>query len=697
MRPALGPLLVVTLVVAAVPEARAQSPQALYQQALRAETVRGDLEQAVALFQRVTTAPDRLLAARALIHIGRAYERLGRPGAEEPYRTVLARFADQPEPVAEARARLAVLNRANGGPLLPNPSSLVFRLVAAAEDLDWEGQVSPDGRLITTKGGVLSGGRSTVRAEADLLVHDLARGVRRRLTAKGGGEVAGAAVWSPDGSRIAYEWSVSETITELRVVGLDGSSMRTFFRGPGAAIPQAWAADGREVLALLVRRDTAELAMVPTAGGQPRVLATERDISWPFAAGFAPDGRWIGTAMRSERRSGDHDIVALPVDGGRASPLVDHPADDRFVWWAAEGVLFTSDRRGSTDLFILPTQDGRPAGRPVLLREGIGRITPSGIDRRGTLYYRRGVDVRDVFTQALDPSSWRTVGDPRRESGPVEGKSWLPDWSPDGEHFGYLALIGPAEVPTVVVRREATGEERRVTLPGDLRPFTLRVAPGGERVLVAGWGGDRVLMADLSSGTHQILSLARDQDLVRSYTWDPTYAWSPDGRRIFHTTFGGARRLMVRDLATGEERELYRVEGPVGVRHPVPSSDGLLLAFVVTRPRGTYSLNLMSADGTGGPARVLAQEDTAFVWPIAFTPDGRDLIYGHSALRVAPATEFRRMSVAGGGPAQPLGVVEGFVRLRHDGRRVAFVRDHSLTEIWALEGLSWPPAPAGRP
>jgi Tol biopolymer transport system component len=695
-------LLAATAALALGKQAGAQSPQVLYQQALRMEQVQGDLESAMALFRRVVAAGDRALAARALVHIGRSYERLGKPGAEAPYQRVLAVYPDQAGSVERARARLTVLGRRNGGATSSSAAAVVVRLVAAAEDLDRVGQVSPDGRLITTVGGASGGGWNINVIEADLVVHDLATGGRRRVTRKTVlDEGAGKAIWSPTGSRIAYAWTIADHTTELRAIDFDGTDLATLFRDPEVPDlqPEAWSADGRQVLTLLRRRDqTTQLALVPVEGGAPRVLVTFRDsLPTGVGAGFSPDQRWIAYGARSGRARGDHDLFGLSFEDNRTITLVDHPAEDRFLGWAAGGILFTSDRRGTTDLFLLPMRDAGPAGPPVLLKTGIGPITPAGFDRRGALYYHSEVSISDLYTTAVDPATWRAVGEVTLETGTVEGKNSHPDWSPDGEYFGYLSLLGAGETPTVVVRREPTGEERRIELPVGLDPFVLRVAPGGARALVAGFqGGGRVVLANLLEGTYQALLLSEDESNEQSAAWTPGYAWSPDGRRVFYTTFGGGGRLMARDLTTGQDRELYRAAGGGAVRWPVLSPDGRLLAFAVHDGGllGPSAVVVMSTDG--GATRELGRRDRGRLTPIAFTPDGRQVIY--HLRRVPPEDNpplvLYRVPVAGGDPELlELPAQRGPMRFRPDGRRVAFARDHTLNEIWVLEDFTRPRPP----
>src|SRR5512143_2497844 len=86
----------------------AQTPQQLFQQALSKEQADGNIDEAIRLYQRVIEAgaSDRALTARALLQMGRCYEKLGRDGARKSYERLLQEFADQKDVAAQARARL---------------------------------------------------------------------------------------------------------------------------------------------------------------------------------------------------------------------------------------------------------------------------------------------------------------------------------------------------------------------------------------------------------------------------------------------------------------------------------------------------------------------------------------------------------------------------------------------------------------
>ena len=77
--------------------------------AIRTETIDGDLDAAIRQYATIAENSRRAIAAEALLRMGGAYEKLGRPEAREAYARVVRDYADQTEPVAAVRARLAAL------------------------------------------------------------------------------------------------------------------------------------------------------------------------------------------------------------------------------------------------------------------------------------------------------------------------------------------------------------------------------------------------------------------------------------------------------------------------------------------------------------------------------------------------------------------------------------------------------------
>ncbi len=100
------------LLVTAVKSFTQQTPGQLFEKALYTEEVEGDLAEAIELYQQVLEEnPDnRQLAAKAILHKGLCYEKLGSEQARQAYYDVLSKYSEQTEEAAIARERMTSLD-----------------------------------------------------------------------------------------------------------------------------------------------------------------------------------------------------------------------------------------------------------------------------------------------------------------------------------------------------------------------------------------------------------------------------------------------------------------------------------------------------------------------------------------------------------------------------------------------------------
>jgi hypothetical protein len=371
-----------------------QSGHDLFQQALVKERAEGNLQEAIDLYERIVHdfPDDHTLAAKALVQMGQCYEKLGKAEAKKAYQRVIRDYSDQAEPLQVARARLAALTQ-------PPPGEMTVRKVWAGPDVDTDGEISPDGRFL-----------SFVDWDTgDLAIRDLTMGSNRRLTDKGpwtvSQEFALYSRWSPDGTKIAYDWyaGTGDRCNDLRLVDIASAQFRVVY-DPGeesCVVLIDWSPDGREILFVFGNdsKKLLQLAAIPVGGGDVRIIKSlDRRYPWDVSAGFSPDGRHILCTQPSGPNDTAADLFALSSDGRTETRLVDHPGNDVAAGWSPDGrwVLFVSDRTGTRGLWMLPVDDGKPSGEPRLVKSGTGLIWPLGFDDGARYYYGTGSRRRDI-------------------------------------------------------------------------------------------------------------------------------------------------------------------------------------------------------------------------------------------------------------------------------------------------------------
>jgi len=674
----------------------AQSGNELFQKALVKERSEGDLAGAIKLYQTVLQkhGQDRKLAAKALLQLGRCHERLGQADARKAYERLLREYAEQTEQVEDARAGLAALARPAG------PAAVTLRQVWAGPGAaDATGRISPDGRYLSF----------TDWETGDLAVRDLATGQNRRLTRKGtwkdSEEYAENSVVSRDGKQVAYSWWNKDSYYDLRIVGLDGSEPRVLLadkQWTSWLQPFDWSPDGKEVLALISRKGLVRIVLVSVAQGSVRVLKEWPDSRWPDKMSFSLDGRYI-VCDPSGGVNSSHDILLLSSAGGEETPLIQHPATDWSPVWTPDGkkVLFASDRTGTQGLWAIGVADGKPQGVPELVKPDIGRLARlMGFTRQGSLYYAIGSGMQDVYVAELDPVTGKVLAPPAPVANRFAGTNMGPSWSPDGQYLAYHSHRGPlgAGQPgalTIVIKSVKTGEERDLSVKlrqhGPVRWF-----PDGKSFLVGGTTEDQ---SGQPPGFYRINAESGEVSLIKRAAGAVSRVGgelSPDGKAIYyvHRETGKDARLMVYQMETGEEKELFRSVSSQSIEwwwRLCPSPDGRQLAFV-SRDSATGSTAVKVMPTGGGKLRELVGGPRYRGIELGgWSPDGRYVLIVRNGQGGQPS-QLWRISTEGGEPQQ---LEVSMQRLRFpgvhpDGRRVVFSagrgRDQDQ-EVWVVENL----------
>jgi Tol biopolymer transport system component len=648
------------------------------QAAIKTETVDGDLRSAIEQYKKIIAMPgaNRATVATALLRMGQCHEKLGAADMQEArkaYEQVVREYADQAAVAAEARTKLAALT---GSAVAQGSPTLTVRRVLTGHVM---GQVSFDGGFLSF----------TDSETDDVAIHNLATGEDRRLTNDGSladGGLAEYSVPSPDGRSVAYAWWGATY--DLRVVGLDGSKPRVLRAGGSGIVhqyPLAWSPDGKHVLAEVLKADgTRDMMLVAAADGSAKLLKAVGKNPSPGGV-FSPDGRYIAWATKEG-------FSLFDLRTGSESPLIPDRSNHRVMGWAPDGkhILFSSERSGSPDAWLVAVADGKAQGEPVFVKKDLGSW-PMGFTRSGAFYYGVNNNVADFKIVEVDPVSGNVVSPP--QSGSQRGNTWYPAWSRDGRFLAYILAREPNR--TVIVRSLDTGEEREYELGertiglGD----SLCWLPDGKGVAIPAFEpgkGETLVRIDVQTG--RITNLMP----LPAGVGFPKFFFSPNGNTIYYVKKPG---LVAHDLRSGQETIV--IEKP-GLYAGVPSPDGRRLLIGV-HEKGTQILSVMPAGG-GEPREVLrvdGAKEVPFWGSPWWTPDGRYISFmkgiegGDAKVRYEDRHWQLWRVPADGGEPQRLGLIVGrqiaAPRPHPDGRRLAITDFKSNLEIWVMENFL--PAP----
>jgi len=144
----------------------------------------------------------------------------------------------------------------------------------------------------------------------DVWVYDLDRGARTRLTFSS--TVSGAAIWSPDGSRIAFSSARQNNQIAIYEKASSGAGRERILQQ--AEVPQDptdWSPDGHWIVYDRSEMGSTGIGILPVNREQKSYsLVPARTHAW--GGHFSPDGRWISYCSEE---SGTNEVYIVPFPG----------------------------------------------------------------------------------------------------------------------------------------------------------------------------------------------------------------------------------------------------------------------------------------------------------------------------------------------------------------------------------------------
>ena len=580
-------------------------------------------------------------------------------------------------------AQSAAVRPGTAPPAAATAGTRAMRQISSDSELAGPGSPSPDGSML-----------SYVDSNTcNLAIAETATDRRWMVTANPAsgdpdGGCAATSRFSAAGSELFYVWSFDSgdrRVSEIRRIGIHGGMPRTIWRAPEDfdLVLMHWTGHDRFLLAGAEGDDDHDLVVIDAADGTVRARRA-MGPRLPNLASLSPDGSLIVYDRPGSADLSDRAVVVAQIDSAAEDIIAQSPAVDDSPLWTNDGryVLFKSDRSGQQALWAQRVADGRAAGPPVRLEPNLGWAFPMGLTATSSYFVRREMGTRDVFLANLDPGSGTVAGDPVRVSA-AAGANGTSDWSPDGRSLAFFRDNGWGR--TLMIKSLDDGREREIVnhrLYGVARP---RWEPGGRTLLLKGVfryvGGLHRL--DLQTG--QIITLMRFPAHARFQE----YEVFPGDREVLYAS-RQRHEFVRRDLASGRETVVHRVDPALSMLCMALSRDGRRFAYGAYRPKVGWSMRVVDVRDPANAREIMQRDANVRVCPSVWTPDGLEVIYTQTQEVQPPAREATRLWAVNADTEQVrlIGLsVDGLneVRLSPDGHRITYDGGWPFQEVWMLE------------
>ena len=327
-----------------------------------------------------------------------------------------ARLALREEPIEIARqAAVSILGRPAVSAAVAGP--IVFRATAASDrsqfawfdrsgkELQRIGEPLLDARSFSvSRDAARIALQMAVGGNDDIWVLETSRGLPTRVTNAPGLE--NAAIWSPDGTRIAYQ---AERFGRLALVVRSAAgtgSEEALLSSPHPTLPRDWSADDAYSLYLDGRRD-ADLWALPVTGDRKPLPVATTEFSEP-AGQFSPDGQWIAFVSNE---SGRYEVYVQPFPGHGSKTRVSSSGGAQVRW-----------RRDGRELFYIGLDDRLIS---IAIRLDSSKHVVQSVGEPVPLFTTR---VGGALQEGGFPTQYAASADGQRTTSPI---TLLLNWRPD--------------------------------------------------------------------------------------------------------------------------------------------------------------------------------------------------------------------------------------------------------------------------
>lgn len=658
-------ILATFLAVGSIYPSMAQTPEQIYQKGLMKEEGEGALQDAIDLFNQVAdnSNADISLQAKALLHIGMCYEKLGKDEATKAYQRLVNNFPGQKNEVAIARERLSRLilltDKKDREPLTPK-----FTKIKIPTKLSSSVKLSPDGKNLA----LVSEGKLWKMPLSGNIGPDFP-GKPVQVNTEGLVVEWYGLAWSGDGKWIAF----NEELAKKSLVEKPEKE-----------------------------KYNQNIFIVPSNGGKPKkVIENYRDARVVnYRISLSSDASNL--AYTSVENNEQH-IYTTHVDGGSPKKLVDIQAREPAYSPDGKLIAFVEDKdlgRGGLGLWVVPAQggtshllaDAKTASSPVWSPDGnmIAFIDNSN---------KRQINLVDV------PRDWKAGGKVTSIDAPenTEEVALLAGWTPDNKIGLLLTSKREFSLYTLPVK----GGQAAI-ISNDCYAFQPRWSLDGKQIfyVTPPAEGDnkfrRLTLASVSAngGIGKPILKEHEGKVIGQLPYQSGNRISPDGKMIISSAYTSSDTMGLSEWPNSkiwkisidgkESKQITNQEGRFADMCPSWSPEGKKIAFIRAGLKDNLlvfdKMSIYTVSSSGGEPKMIILETDKYIFSPVWSPDGKMIAYltkDKETTSETPNTRYMNVVNVENGAVRVVGEVSNAhvnieLAWSPDSRKIAFNGDNVI-------------------
>jgi dipeptidyl aminopeptidase/acylaminoacyl peptidase len=297
---------------------------------------------------------------------------------------------------------------------------------------------------------------------------------------------------SPDGRLIVFvlrktDLEENKGLTDLWLVGADGTALRRLTSHEAADSNPCWAPDGKSIWFVSARSESSQVWRIAIDGGEAEQITQQ-----PLDVGnliVAPDGRHIAFTMEVFPDCNTPGETKEKLDEIEKRKTSGRIYDSIFVrhWdtWKDGRCshLFVMPAAGGNAADVMRGMDADTPSKPFGGPEEI-TFTPDG---KAVIFTARDVGAQEPWSTDFDLYLAPVDGSEPPKCLTEKNQAWdtNPVFSPDGKTLAYLAMARPgyeSDRFRIILRRWSDGLERVLTEDWDRSPSSICFSPEGNAI-----------------------------------------------------------------------------------------------------------------------------------------------------------------------------------------------------------------------